>query len=102
MLAAIHIGTYWTILGQKKFILPGYTVVPFNCSLEGSLKQDVVLVFFKIITFKVVSVKTDRVKMYVHFSCCGLDVLFMRKGQFRDNIRYFPLRKFYLLYYLGM
>ena len=43
MLATIHIGS-------KKFILPGYTVVPFNCSLEGSLKQDVVLVFFKFIT----------------------------------------------------
>ena len=97
MLAAIHIGTYWTILGQKKFILPGYTVVPFNGSLERSLKQDVALVFFKNYnTFKVVSVKTDRVKMYVYFSFCGLDVMFMRKGQFRDNIRYFPLRKFYL------
>ena len=45
MLATIHIGTYWTILGQKFFILPGYTVVPFNCSLERSLKQDAVLVF---------------------------------------------------------
>ena len=50
MLATIHIGTYWTILGQKKSILPGYTVVPFDCSLERSLKQDAVLVFLKIIT----------------------------------------------------
>ena len=41
MLATIHIRTYWTILGQKLFILPGYTVVPFNCSFERSLKQDV-------------------------------------------------------------
>ena len=65
------------------------------------MKQDVVLVFFTYNTFKVVSVKTDTVKMYVQFSFCGLDVLFMRKGQFRENIRYFPLRKFYLLY-LGM
>ena len=46
MLATIHIATYWTILGQNFFILPGYTVVPFNCSLERSLKQDAVLVFF--------------------------------------------------------
>ena len=39
MLATIHIGS-------KKFILPGYTVVPFNCSLERSLNQDVGFIFF--------------------------------------------------------
>ena len=43
MLATIHIRS-------KKCILPGYTVVPFDWSLERSLKQDVVLVFLNILT----------------------------------------------------
>ena len=94
MLAAIHIGTYWTILGQKKFILPGYTLAPFNGSLERSLKLDVVLVFFKNYnTFKVVSVKTDRVKMYVYFTFLWFRCFVHEKGSISRQHPVLPIKK---------
>ena len=101
MLATIHIGS-------KKFILPGYTVVPFNCSLERSLNQDVgssfffFFFFFNYNTFKVVSVRTDRVKNECTYFLLWFRCFVHDEGSISRKHPVIQLRKFHLLYYLGM
>ena len=58
------------------------------------MKQDVVLVFlFNYNTFKVVSVKTDTVKMYVHFSFCGFRCFVHEKGSVSRKHPVLPIKK---------